>query len=1143
MPGEPWTWITSEAFGGKTALLAHLASNPPPGHAVVSCFIRRTEGRSSADSVLGTLNRQLAALTWREPFDPHTHGPAEQFTRLLELAATACVRRGDHVLLVLDGLDEYDPYAATALDRWLPMSLPEGVCVVAAGRPEATITAALPGHPLWQGRVTLDPFTGASEVLGAARRELELAIHASNGVLAEASAYMAAMGGGLTADELAILCQRCGTSVTSHRLEDAIDAHLDRTTRWLSDPLGGPPALVFTHDLYKTASETLTRPHRVRRAREQVDAWVDESLAAGWPEDTPRFALGPYGKHLVDRVRQALDAGTVDEMSASTTRLLYVTLSPHRWLAVMRGEQTPAAADAEVVAAQGVVRDAASRGQLDPDRATVSSALLGLKRGLVTGQVARVAPAVAFTWALHGQAGRARELAESIREPDARTAGLFDSAAGAALAGDPQTASALTEVALQAVAEAGPFRDKMCAKGAASLAAVGAHREALAAAAAITAPEHRAWISATVAFRAARQQSAHTTLALSAVRSVPVLNTNAAIFWAYGRAAEAATLIGERQLGETLLQAAVDGAHTGFGPREPKYRHWAGEIVSTARLRLDAQGVPTDDSPNSEVRLSDLIARASDEIVWNPSRGLWHAAHLASAASRAHPEMARDLAGLVVDRLLSHLGGGGEEAEDLWDEDATWLGARPSDLLRVLMDAGLVDAALTALDRELPRGPLVREGDSLRRRLAGELGSLGRLDEAVRAAARITDMGVRLAAHACAGAKCLAGTQMGQAALPAFLSAPAQGMVARAFEAAVAAEFVGRDLTVRRKLSRAVTAGARHDSWESAFGSAGPDPQRSFIRVMELDELLTTTRSKLAAEMPADIEATPTPPLSRFLDGSAFFMDGLKELSSLSTQAAERHIGFAEKAVAADYAILRSHRVDPRPAFAAARDLVLAYAALEQADQARGAADVMLDRLTAEFPPHDLASCLGKAIDALEAAGGVTAAHAQTLLALTRGCRAGYPSAHWAPMAFAVAFSRASPPALDVLAPEILALVEESRREHLAHRANLGMKEWYEPTAQLLDRMLAAGQSGAAGELGQTMLSQALDGGTQWYERGHMLGLIVRSGEPGASPAALPLLLSADSFSEHVECLPDSILRDLHAALDELEPEAQDGTA
>jgi hypothetical protein len=104
----PYVWWRAEAWAGKSALLSWFVLHPPPGVVVVSFFITaRFRGQDDSVAFAEVVLEQLAellgepipALLTEATREPH-------LLRMLAEAADACHRRGQRLVLVVDGLDE-----------------------------------------------------------------------------------------------------------------------------------------------------------------------------------------------------------------------------------------------------------------------------------------------------------------------------------------------------------------------------------------------------------------------------------------------------------------------------------------------------------------------------------------------------------------------------------------------------------------------------------------------------------------------------------------------------------------------------------------------------------------------------------------------------------------------------------------------------------------------------------------------------------------------------------------------------------------------------------------------------------------------------------------------------------------------------
>lgn len=180
----PYLGWQADAGAGKTALLSWFVLNPPPGVRVVSFFVTtRYAGQGDRGAFIDVVLEQLAELLSRSmpahlteaTRDPHLLG-------MLAEAAEACRRRGQRLVLVVDGLDE-DRRAGTgpgshSIAALLPARPVAGMRIIVAGRSGSPVPVDVPDrHPLRDRSVwrTLRRFTDPAEV---ARREKETAARA-----------------------------------------------------------------------------------------------------------------------------------------------------------------------------------------------------------------------------------------------------------------------------------------------------------------------------------------------------------------------------------------------------------------------------------------------------------------------------------------------------------------------------------------------------------------------------------------------------------------------------------------------------------------------------------------------------------------------------------------------------------------------------------------------------------------------------------------------------------------------------------------------------------------------------------------------------------------------------------------------------
>ncbi|GAA2710465.1 hypothetical protein ACFY2R_16960 [Micromonospora olivasterospora] len=176
-----YLWWEARPGDGRTALLSWFVLHPPAGVRAVSFFVNgRRTARRNRDAFIDVVLEQLVELT-----DGSMPGHLTESTREAHLlrryaeAAEACRRRGERLVLVVDGLGEDDGTDArgASIAALLPADGPPVVVTSAVGwRIPADVP---PDHPLrrWRAR-WLPRHVGPEErrraAEEAARRELRL---------------------------------------------------------------------------------------------------------------------------------------------------------------------------------------------------------------------------------------------------------------------------------------------------------------------------------------------------------------------------------------------------------------------------------------------------------------------------------------------------------------------------------------------------------------------------------------------------------------------------------------------------------------------------------------------------------------------------------------------------------------------------------------------------------------------------------------------------------------------------------------------------------------------------------------------------------------------------------------------------------
>ena len=461
--GLQWRWIQADAFAGKTALLAWFALHPPGHVDVAACFLRRTAGANSADYALDVLTRQLALLAEQRGYSPPQYLPerVEDLADLLEEAARACAERGRRLLVLIDGLDEYDPMTTSFdLADWMPgaNTLPEQAMLVVASRAGADVHL-LPEHPLLGYVQRITTSEAATEIRHAARAELQRALTPPGGFTFPLIGCLAVAGSGLTASELCALLKRRGRDADVGEIEVLLGSSLGRSLMRLPDADDVDPArpeaegrqvYVFAHDTLLTEARAILAAD-LTTYEDLLDEWADEYARRDWPIDTPRYLLRPHTRELARRVS---DPATPSSRCRMAVDQLFMVVAHHlRSLRLFERTGNPAVPDQEIVAAQHAVADTRDRSGLDTDEVIFRLAVLGLRRRPLTDGKARIAAGIATVWARIGRVNAAIDLAVGIDVPEQRAPALSGVAVALAEVGQAEQAADVARQALQTAAD------------------------------------------------------------------------------------------------------------------------------------------------------------------------------------------------------------------------------------------------------------------------------------------------------------------------------------------------------------------------------------------------------------------------------------------------------------------------------------------------------------------------------------------------------------------------------------------------------------------------------------------------------------------------------------------------------------------
>ncbi|QOV38411.1 trypsin-like peptidase domain-containing protein [Streptomyces ferrugineus] len=381
---DPYLWWQAGPWAGKTALASSFAAAPPDGVRVVSFFVTaRLAGQADATALSASLIRQLAEIAER-PLSPGAGGPG-LLTLLLTEAAERCARRGERLVLVVDGLDE-DQGARPSVAALLPRRPPDNLRVLVTSRHHPGLPDDVPGdHPLRTCRIRhLEPSAYAQDLGFRARAELQDLIRSGPDGY-EVVALITASGGGLTPADLAVLTRRRHHEVAWH-----IDSVFGRA--FTSRTTGDEQVLLFAHETLRATAEQLLGPE-LTECHDRLHDWARQYRDRGWPDDTPRYLLEPYARLLAAR--------------EDTDRLAELALDRRRHERMLARFGTDRAALAEIAAAAELLADVE-----DLTRPT----LLVLERRRLDERSYEVPRELAAVWARLGYFGHAAELSEFLYE-------------------------------------------------------------------------------------------------------------------------------------------------------------------------------------------------------------------------------------------------------------------------------------------------------------------------------------------------------------------------------------------------------------------------------------------------------------------------------------------------------------------------------------------------------------------------------------------------------------------------------------------------------------------------------------------------------------------------------------------------------
>ncbi|MFC0540747.1 hypothetical protein [Kutzneria chonburiensis] len=652
-----YAWWRAKAWSGKSALMSWFVLHPPPGVRIVSFFITaRLAAQNDRNAFVENVLEQLLALLGESMPAFLTESTREaHLLDHLSRAAAACSSRGEHFVLLVDGLDEdrgVDEHSIAAL---LPLSPPPGMHVLVAGRPNPPVPGDVPAHhPLRDPSIIreLTPSPRAQALRVEMEKDLKRLL--LNPDSRDLLGLVTAAGGGLSAADLVSLTGQLLWEIDGQLQTIAGRSFAIRDPYYSTE---APSAYLLAHEELQLTALDMLGPVRLAGYRDRLHTWAHGYRDRQWPADTPEYLLRGYFRMLIatDNIPELLSCATDTHRQ---DRLLSLTGGDTAALAELRSAM-------ETLAAKE-----------NPD--LVALTRLAIHRDHLTERHADVPVELAAAWAALRNYDRAEAIADSMAAPDEQAAALAQVAKAMLAAGIrdramelldraeriartatdyEERAEALSAVAVALVKAREPDRaealvtdinpveerDEAMSKVAIALAAVGAYDRAEALFGAITAPEYevdalialaptlgddavervRDAITAHMAWNPRHRMQPLAALITELVGGGATDKAHDLLRWARKLAAQATDAASRRFLAEALvavgeLDEAETTARTVGDPVERAaalvtvangHRGRAAELLDLARRTLPA---PPDDDDDVLVSIADGFARIGD---------------------------------------------------------------------------------------------------------------------------------------------------------------------------------------------------------------------------------------------------------------------------------------------------------------------------------------------------------------------------------------------------------------------------------------------------------------------------------------------------------------------------------------------------
>ncbi|MGO1057326.1 hypothetical protein [Crossiella sp. CA198] len=405
-----YRWWQASAWSGKTALLSWFVLNPPPGVRVISFFITaRLAGQNNRSAFLDNLLEQLLALLGETvpPFLTESTREPHLLARL-DHAAQLCQDRGEHLILLVDGLDEDrgvttgpDAHSIAAL---LPDTPPAGLRVLVAGRPNPPVPADVPPHHPLRTKDIVRPLA-PSPAAKAIRHEMERDLHALlNGTPLEQDllGLLTTAGGGLTKFDLAELTTCSPWEVASHLNTVTGRSFARRDSHYF--PGNSPEVFLLGHEDIQLTAQDMLGPARLDAYRDRLHAWADGYRDRGWPAGTPEYLVRGYHTML-------MALGDLERLTALVT-------DPRRQERMHEYSGSDSNALAEIVSVLA--------GQVERERPDLTAITrLAIHRDHLNDRHNNFPAGLPAAWAMVGQVSRAEALLQFLSPASTRLDGVL----------------------------------------------------------------------------------------------------------------------------------------------------------------------------------------------------------------------------------------------------------------------------------------------------------------------------------------------------------------------------------------------------------------------------------------------------------------------------------------------------------------------------------------------------------------------------------------------------------------------------------------------------------------------------------------------------------------------------------------------